>query len=49
MCNYQTDIDPDNNYYNDITTSYKYFTSQQSNSDISIQYDGRMFLIYFNA
>ena len=20
MCNYQTDVDPDNNYYNDITT-----------------------------
>jgi len=31
MCNYQTDVNPDNNYYNDITTSCKYSTHQQYN------------------
>ena len=47
MCNYQTDVD--NNYYNDITISCKYFTDQQFNNDISIHNDGHLYLIHFNA
>ena len=32
MCNHQTDVDPDSNYYNDITMSCKYLTDQQFNN-----------------
>ena len=49
MCNYQTDVDPDNNYYNDITTWCLYFTDQQFNSYISIHNDCRLSLKNVNV
>ena len=42
-------VDPENNYYNDIITSCKYYTDQHFNNDPSIKNEVGLSLVHFNA
>ena len=39
-CHFEKDVDPKNNYYNNISTSCKYYAEQQFNNYLNIKYDG---------
>ena len=49
VCDYEKDIDPDNNLYNDILMSCKYYTEQQLNSNIQLSKAMGISIIHFNA
>ena len=48
-CHFEKDVDPENNYYNNISTSCKYYTEQQFNNEVNRNYDGGLSLVHFNA
>ena len=49
MCDHEKHIDPDNNLYNDILMSCKYYTEQQFNSNIQLTKAVGISIIHFNA
>jgi len=43
------DVDPEYNYYNNISISCKYYAEQQFSNDINVNYDGGLSLVRLNA
>ena len=48
MCDYENRVDPENNYYNDLALTCKYFTDSQFNNDVYVS-KTIFYLIHFNA
>ena len=51
MCDYENKVDPENNYYNDLALTCKYFTDSQFNNDVYVNNVTKTIfsLIHFNV
>ena len=46
---FEKGVDPKNKYYNNISTSLKYYAEKHFNNDLNVSYDGGLSLLHFNA